>query len=92
MRTVYKYPVEINEMFTIELPEDAEILDVQLQGNYPTLWALLDTESPTVKRVFRLAGTGHPIPSIEILEHIGTFQMAGGTLVWHVFELMGAKK
>lgn len=52
------------------------------------LWALVDAGNPTERRSFRLFGTGNtidPWPE-ECLEHVGTVQMAGGRLVWHLFE------
>lgn len=35
---------------------------------------------------FRLAGTGHPIAEAD-LRYVGTFQLADGALVFHVFIL-----
>ena len=37
----------------------------------------------------RRAGTGHPISDCEDeLQFVGTCQMKGGSLVWHLFELI----
>jgi len=53
------------------------------------MWVLLDKqETIYVDRIFRVAGTGHPISQpIEALQHIGTFQLANGSLIFHVFEV-----
>ncbi len=86
MRTVYKYPIIATDYFQLELPQDAQILTIQTQHSEPQLWALVDTDALMETRRFRLAGTGHPI-SDENLRYIGTFQLNGGTLVFHLFEI-----
>jgi hypothetical protein len=45
----------------------------------------VDPKGPLRPRRFRVAGTGHELePYVD--RYIGTFQMLGGTLVFHVFE------
>jgi hypothetical protein len=92
MKTVWKFPIVIEDTFELELPEDAEILHVDSQEQrYAYLWALVDPDVPKERRRFRLAGTGHPIDdSLEItgLEHVGSFQLHGGRLVYHLFEML----
>jgi len=51
----------------------------------PQLWAYVDPTEPRVTRKFRIIGTGHPIAT-DPGDYIGTFQMGGGALVFHVFE------
>lgn len=55
------------------------------------LWAMSNTdESPKVRRMFRVYGTGRPIEEDPAeLDYIGTVQT--GSFVWHVFERKGAK-
>lgn len=86
---IYKYPVHLDDRFEIEMPEAAQILDVQVQQGKPVMWALVYPEAPKVRRTFRLIGTGHPIEIEEWgrLAHLGTFQYANGTMVFHLFEL-----
>lgn len=86
MKKVFKYPVEVSDKFSLLLPMEARILAVQMQRDKPCLWALVDPNAPVETRNFRVAGTGNPIEE-ENLEYIGTFQMAGGNLVWHLFEI-----
>lgn len=97
---VFKYPVPIEGRFTVAMPEGAAILDVQVQGNSDDMldvrsqadrvmmWALVNPDAPKVERSFRLVGTGHPIDPIERgrLQHIATFQIGAGSIVFHVFE------
>ena len=93
MLTVYKYEVPIGDHFELELPEGAIILDIaeqQHDGYFIKkvfLWALVDPDNQLITRKFRFAGTGHPIIENNLL-HRGTFQMDGGALIFHVFEIV----
>lgn len=71
----------------IEMPEGAEILTVQMQKTDLCLWAIVDPEAKKVKRKFNVFGTGHEIDIKGT--YIGTFQMHGGDLIFHVFEIIG---
>jgi hypothetical protein len=61
-----------------------------MQAEVACIWALVDTERPTVDRKFWMFGTGHPIDErdveLDALYFIDTVQLLGGTLVFHVFE------
>ena len=99
MMRVYKYWIPIEDQFTLALPLGAQVLDVQMQGDAAQLWALVDPAlmgptAPCEAREFILRGTGHDIdlPGPSALSHCGTFQMQGGALVFHVFEVLQAKK
>jgi hypothetical protein len=87
---VYKYQVPIADMFSLDLPKGAKILSFHFaQHEQPNIWALVDeTQEATERRDFFLAGTGHPVPNAPDLDltFIGTALMAGGALVWHLFE------
>jgi len=85
-KTVYKYGVEIEDEFTVHLPQGAEILTVQIQHGRPFMWALVDPSARPESRRFRLAGTGHPINN-GALTYINTFQIEGGMLIFHLFEI-----
>jgi hypothetical protein len=89
MLKVYKYEVPVEDEFSLEIPAGATILSFQAQREVPQIWALVNPSEPTEPRQFRLAGTGHSIADFEHeLKFIGTCQMAGGALVWHLFELI----
>jgi hypothetical protein len=89
MRTVYKYPFQVADRFTLELPEDFWPLSVQVQDGVPCLWVLMDTEKPRATFTFSVFGTGRPIrKGLDIDGYIGTFQMP--PFVWHLFEGGGA--
>lgn len=87
---VFKYEVPIDDRFTLKLPRHAKIIAFQVQHEQPQVWALVDPEEKTMMdRDFILAGTGHPIDEREDnLHHLGTWQMRGGSLVWHLFEVI----
>ena len=90
MKEVWKFEIPINDYFELVMPEKAKILYVDVQKDLPCLWALVDPEPnhPKEKRKFRFAGTGHPITQEpETLIHIGSFQMNGGDLIFHIFEI-----
>ena len=88
MNSVFKYTIPVEDCFSLDLPKGAKILTVQEQHGEPQLWALVNKNKPNEKRNFRLAGTGHPIKeSPETMDYIGTFQLAGGGFIGHVFEI-----
>lgn len=83
--TIYKYPFEIGDDVTISMPRGATVLSVQMQGETPTMWAIVDPKAPIEARRFRIFGTGHPVPSVfGIGNFVATFQQ--GPFVWHMFD------
>jgi hypothetical protein len=86
--TVWKYPLRITDTQPVNMPEGAQILSVQFQGEALCLWALVDTHKPQTQRIIRIIGTGNPIVEYGTAPviFIGTVQQFGGQLVWHVFE------
>jgi len=88
MKAVWKFPLQAIDGQTVEMPEGAKILCVQVQNGVPCMWAVCDP-AVTVrkeKRYFAVVGTGHPHDVIP-KDYIGTFQLEGGGLVFHVFEV-----
>jgi len=61
MVKVFKYPIEVNDHFTLFLPKGAKILKVECQNGEPCLWTLVNPDNPVERRIFRFAGTGHPM-------------------------------
>jgi hypothetical protein len=74
MKTVWKFPVPIQDTFVLNLPTDAEILHIGLQDGKPILWALIDPAAKFTAREFSVFGTGNPIPA-NPGKHVGTIQM-----------------
>lgn len=86
MKKIYKYPVEVADVQTILLPLGAQILTVQEQNGQPYIWAIVNPETDSEPRRFRLYGTGYNIETDNVLKYIGTFQLLCGRLVFHLFE------
>jgi hypothetical protein len=58
------------------------------------LWAIVDPDAEIKKRAFRVFGTGHLLPTYGAMEHVhgtfvGTYQLADGDLVLHLFSVGG---
>lgn len=88
--TIWKYPLKIQSEQTIEAPIGFVPLSVQMQGNTPTLWALIHNEhDPRGIFPILMVGTGwqFDLPTTSDL-FLGTVQHDG--FVWHYF-LMGFK-
>lgn len=87
---VYKYQISLSQSNHIDMPEGANLLTLQLQNNTPTIWCLVDDEKPMVTRIFEIWGTGDYLRPLThyTRTYIGTFQLHGGALVFHVFEVI----
>lgn len=86
MKTIHKYVITPKKLL-LEMPKGAEILTVQSQHESACIWALVDSEAPLEDRHFDVVGTGQPIEETGIKrKYIGTFQLGGGALVYHLFE------
>jgi len=46
-------------------------------------------KSLSINRAFEIFGTGHNVPENGNRKYIGTYQLMGGGLVFHCFELLG---
>jgi hypothetical protein len=86
MKSIWKFPIEIKDRQNLLMPEGAEILTAQVQGQSPCLWALVNPNARKTVRTIAVNGTGHPIEDDAERHYIGTIQMGGGVFVWHVFE------
>jgi len=86
---VFKYEVIPSDYFELELPKGARVLEVMQQYNKIQLWALVDEFAEKETRQFRFAGTGHLIEEDMLqLNHISTFKVHDGELIFHVFEIL----
>lgn len=84
---IWKWTLAATDLQTVELPQGAGILSVQMQGDMPQLWALCDEKAERKeKRHIAIYGTGNPMPD-DPGDYIATFQMHGGALVFHAFEV-----
>lgn len=87
-KQIWKFQLSPSIKQTIEMPIGAEILSVQGQADQGCIWALVDPDAEKEERIFEVYGTGHDINYDMGVDrkHIGTFQVMGGTLIFHVFE------
>jgi hypothetical protein len=93
MRTIWKYRLPLENggdyRFELSMPSGALLLDVQLQNERPTLWALVDADDVMREaRRFAVVFTGAEVPSDEGTDalYVGTWQQ--GWLVCHLFQLL----
>ena len=90
-KTIWKFELETTDNQTLKMPVGAEILTVQTQSDKPCLWALVDPNAEKEGRFIEIFGTGHPVGYDMGIDrkYIGTYQLHGGSLVFHVFEYTG---
>jgi len=86
MKTIWKYEIVLGE-FILSMPTGAHILSMAVQAGRVCMWALVNPDAPTVPRRFNCVGTGHPIDADELGSFVGTCMLAGGGLVFHLFDL-----
>jgi hypothetical protein len=86
MKTIYKYKIVPHT--ELDIPFGSEFLSVQEQHGESVAWFLVDDTINRVmkRRVFNCYGTGHPVPD-DPGKYLGTFQLNGGMLVFHLFEV-----
>lgn len=84
-RIIYKYPLQMVDAQTVAMPEGANILTAQMQGENLCLWVLVDAEPelPKQNREIEIIGTGNGFIEAP-RRYIATAQ--SGHWVWHVFE------
>ncbi len=79
-KQIWKYPIGLAT--THEMPDGAEFLHIELQGDTAMAWFLVLPAERKRPRKFKVYGTGHDIPLRE--KYLGTFQAP--LFVWHLFE------
>jgi hypothetical protein len=84
--TIWKFQLQIVDCIEVDMPRGAVVLCVQVQSGTPCLWCLVEPSNKIETRKFRIYGTGHPIERNIPRIYIGTVQVGGGSLVFHVFE------
>lgn len=88
---IWKWRIDVTDMQTVIMPIGAKLLDVQMQNGECCIWALCDHTAPTEPRTIAIYGTGNQMPE-DHGEYIATFQMRGGALVFHAFEVEYSQK
>lgn len=88
---IWKWQIEVTDRQTVMMPAGAKLLDVQMQGGECCVWALCDQNAAKEPRHLAIYGTGNPMTD-EPGEYVATFQMHGGALVFHAFEVTHAQE
>jgi hypothetical protein len=87
MISVWKFDLTIAGAHEeVKMPAGATLLSAQVQHGGVRLWAKVDTDAPIVTRTMYVCGTGHRAP-VRGSVFVATVQMAGGALVWHIFDI-----
>lgn len=86
MKAIWKYEIKTTDAQSVEMPLGAKILTVQEQFDNPCIWCLVDTEAKKAFRELRVIGTGHPIEDDFTGIYVGTYQVCGGSGVFHLFD------
>lgn len=84
-KSIWKFPFTASDEIDLYIPKGGEVLTVQIQGATPCMWVLVNPKAEIEIRTFSIVGTGHPI-KYNLGKYIGTFQLLGGSLVFHIFE------
>ena len=84
-KTIWKFPLKIVNDQVIEVPQGAVILTAQAQHDVACLWAVVESDRPTVGRHIYIRGTGHEIADAQDGDYVGSVQLLGGGLVYHIF-------
>ncbi len=81
---VHKFPVTVKDPLTLEMDANGRVLEFAEQNGRLYVWALVDPDATKEHREFQLASTGYPIRGNH--RYVGTAQLHGGDLVFHLFE------
>ncbi len=81
MNAIWKFPLTEEET-EIEAPIE-QFLTVQMQGNTPCVWAIVNPNRAPKKYKVYVLGTGWECQKIDASRYIGTVQ--DGAYVWHCF-------
>lgn len=89
---IWKYPLSAADQQNVKLPIGSKILDIQMQGEIPCLWAIVNDETlETETRTIAIYGTGHTIPD-DPGKYISTFQLKNMPLDFHAFEYFASSE
>lgn len=87
LRKVFKWIVSSPaDEVQLYMHHGAEVIHVGEQHGQLCIWALIDESAPRQHRSFRIAGTGHDVDCTTWNKYLGTVHLAGGALIFHVFE------
>lgn len=84
MRTIWKFPFDIQDKVPLSMPQGAVLRHVGLDpAGLPCVWAEVDPAANHMTRYLSIVGTGHLLP-VRPGEFLGTLMI--GHLVFHVYD------
>ena len=96
MKSIWKFelnPANLRDPTNLRaiIPTGAKLLTAQGQNDKICVWAEVDTDAEREEVLFEVFGTGHEIPEQlgASREYVGTAQIHGGALVFHVYRWTG---
>ncbi|MBC2100613.1 DUF7352 domain-containing protein [Listeria booriae] len=85
-RKIYKYPLEIKDSQTIDVPAESIVISIKNQQEQPVLYAVVDADCEKKGQIrIECRGTGHMLSGEEPFELVETVLFANGNLVFHFF-------
>lgn len=84
-QTVWKFELETTDEQVFQVPEGARFLKLDTQYGKPVFWMLVDSDNQKTDFKVRIVGTGNPARIGNTYAYLGSYQMAGGALVFHAF-------
>ncbi len=85
MKTVYKYPLQMEGDQEVAMPGKPVLFKVGLDPvGALCVWALVEPQHELKPQRFFIVGTGHPAPDDG--RYLGSASLHGGNLIFHVFE------
>lgn len=89
MKVVWKHTLTIKDQQIIELPKGSRIICAQMQGEQLCIWfgheLLAGQPRDRDDVVILIRGTGHEFAPMLGERYINTVQLAGGSLIFHVY-------
>lgn len=83
--TIWKFPIRSDDQWDEVMPAGSVPLSVGVQEAGPVFWAAVDSKAEAQEsHRFYLRGTGQPLG--HAWKFIGTFQVPGMPLVFHLFD------
>lgn len=82
---IYKFPFAVEDVQHVVMPPGAKLLTVGVQREQPVLWADVEDDGEYTGRKIAIVVTGANPPADGT--YIGTFMIADGRFVGHVYDL-----
>ncbi len=81
---IWKIELKKDSTQLVKMPENSEILDIQMQNGKPVMWFLTDTQSKEIEVKINMYATGCETDENKSKnEYLSTVQ--DGLYVWHFF-------